>query len=78
MCRVGIIALAGIIVNNNILLLNAFHQQIKVYKNNIKQCVINASISRIRPILLTAATTIFGLIPMITRLNINFFTLQIT
>ncbi|MGL9726254.1 MAG: hypothetical protein ACR5KV_06650, partial [Wolbachia sp.] len=41
-------------------------------------CVINASISRIRPILLTAATTIFGLIPMITRLNINFFTLQIT
>lgn len=78
MCGVGIIALAGIIVNNNILLLDAFHQQIKVHKNNIKQCVINASISRIRPILLTVATTILGLIPMITKLNINFFTLQIT
>ncbi|KLT22966.1 multidrug resistance protein D [Wolbachia endosymbiont of Armadillidium vulgare str. wVulC] len=78
MCGVGIIALAGIIVNNNILLLDAFHQQIKVHKNSIKQCVINASISRVRPILLTVATTIFGLIPMITRLNINFFTLQIT
>ncbi len=78
MCGVGIIALAGIIVNNNILLLDAFHQQIKVRKNNIKQCIINASISRIRPILLTVATTVLGLIPMITRLNISFFTLQIT
>lgn len=72
MCGVGIIALAGIIVNNNILLLDAFHQQIKVRKNNIKQCIINASISRIRPILLTVATTVLGLIPMITRLNISF------
>ncbi|WP_353288158.1 efflux RND transporter permease subunit [Wolbachia endosymbiont (group B) of Gerris lacustris] len=78
MCGVGIIALAGIIVNNNILLLDAFHQQIKVRKNNIKQCIINASISRIRPILLTVATTVLGLIPMITKLNISFFTLQIT
>lgn len=78
MCGVEIIALAGIIVNNNILLLDAFHQQIKVRKNNIKQCIINASISRIRPILLTVATTVLGLIPMITRLNISFFTLQIT
>ena len=78
MCGVGIIALAGIIVNNNILLLDAFHHQVKMHKNNIKQCVINASISRVRPILLTVATTVLGLIPMITRLNINFFTLQIT
>ncbi|APR98735.1 efflux RND transporter permease subunit [Wolbachia endosymbiont of Folsomia candida] len=78
MCGVGIIALAGIIVNNNILLLDAFHTQIKAHKNDIKRCVINASISRVRPILLTVATTVLGLIPMITRLNINFFTLQIT
>ncbi|MFJ5423282.1 efflux RND transporter permease subunit [Wolbachia endosymbiont of Drosophila barbarae] len=78
MCGVGIIALAGIIVNNNILLLDAFHHQIKVHKNDIKRCVINAAISRVRPILLTVATTVLGLIPMITRLNINFFTLQIT
>ncbi len=78
MCGVGVISLAGIIVNNNILLLDAFHHQIKVHKNDIKRCVINASISRIRPILLTVATTVLGLIPMITRLNINFFTLQVT
>jgi multidrug efflux pump len=78
MCGVGIIALAGIIVNNNILLLDAFHRQIEVYKDDVKRCVINASISRIRPILLTVATTVLGLIPMITKLNINFFTLQIT
>lgn len=78
MCGVGIIALAGIVVNNNILLLDAFHHQIEVYKDDIKRCVINTSISRIRPILLTVATTVLGLIPMITKLNINFFTLQIT
>ncbi|WCR53379.1 MAG: Cation efflux system protein CusA [Wolbachia endosymbiont of Ctenocephalides orientis wCori] len=78
MCGVGIIALAGIIVNNNILLLDAFQHQVKIHKNDIKRCVINASISRVRPILLTVATTVLGLIPMITRLNINFFTLQIT
>ncbi|NSM56524.1 efflux RND transporter permease subunit [Wolbachia endosymbiont of Atemnus politus] len=78
MCGVGVIALAGIIVNNNILLLDAFHHQVKIYKNNIKRCVINASISRIRPILLTVATTVLGLIPMITKLNIDFFSLQIT
>ncbi|MDR2831490.1 MAG: efflux RND transporter permease subunit [Rickettsiales bacterium] len=78
MCGVGVIALAGIIVNNNILLLDAFHHQVKVHKNDIKRCVINASISRVRPILLTVATTVLGLIPMITRLNINFFTLRIT
>ncbi|MDM8335679.1 efflux RND transporter permease subunit [Wolbachia pipientis] len=78
MCGVGIIALAGIIVNNNILLLDDFHHQVKVRKNDIKQCVINASISRVRPILLTVSTTVLGLIPMITKLNINFFTLQIT
>ncbi|MGL9717831.1 MAG: efflux RND transporter permease subunit [Wolbachia sp.] len=76
--RVGVIALAGIIVNNNILLLDAFHHQVKIHKDNIKRCVINASVSRIRPILLTVATTVLGLIPMITKLNIDFFSLQIT
>ncbi|MGL9731814.1 MAG: efflux RND transporter permease subunit [Wolbachia sp.] len=36
MCGVGIIALSGIIVNNNILLLDAFHHQIEVYKDDVK------------------------------------------
>ncbi|OWZ25403.1 efflux RND transporter permease subunit, partial [Wolbachia endosymbiont of Wuchereria bancrofti] len=72
-----VIALAGVIVNNNILLLDAFRHQIKIYENDIKRCVINASISRIRPILLTVETTVLGLIPMITKLNIDFFALQI-
>ncbi len=77
MCGVEVIALAGVIVNNNILLLDAFRHQIKIYENDIKRCVINASISRIRPILLTVETTVLGLIPMITKLNIDFFALQI-
>ncbi|MDD9331377.1 MAG: efflux RND transporter permease subunit [Wolbachia sp.] len=78
MCEVGVIALAGIIVNNNILPLDAFYHQYKVYKNGIKQCTMNAHVSCVRPILLTLATTVLGLISMITRLNINFFTQQIT
>ncbi|MGL9682245.1 MAG: efflux RND transporter permease subunit [Wolbachia sp.] len=44
MCMVGIIALSGIIVNNNILLFDAFYHQIGVYKDDVKRCVINASI----------------------------------
>ncbi|WP_368666876.1 efflux RND transporter permease subunit [Wolbachia endosymbiont of Mansonella perstans] len=65
-------------MTNNILLIDAFHHQIEVYKDDVKRCIINASVSRIKPILLTVATTVLGLIPMTTKLNINFFTLQIT
>ncbi|WP_225416097.1 hypothetical protein [Wolbachia endosymbiont of Brugia malayi] len=74
MLKAFILAITSMIL---VLVHNAFHRQIKIYENDIKRCVINASISRIRPILLTVETTVLGLIPVITKLNIDFFALQI-
>ncbi|WP_339046986.1 efflux RND transporter permease subunit [Candidatus Mesenet endosymbiont of Phosphuga atrata] len=73
---VGIIALAGIIVNNNILLIDSFESKLKLY--GVKEAIIRACISRVRPILLTVATTGLGLMPMITKISINFFKREIT
>ncbi|WP_339045376.1 efflux RND transporter permease subunit [Candidatus Mesenet endosymbiont of Agriotes lineatus] len=73
---VGIIALAGIIVNNNILLIDSFENKLKLY--GVKEAIIRACISRVRPILLTVATTGLGLLPMITKISINFFKRKIT
>ena len=77
MCGVGIIALAGIVVNNNILLIDAYKEAIN-NGNDPFTAVSKAAISRFRPILLTAGTTVLGLIPMIFKINIDFFNLKVT
>jgi multidrug efflux pump len=77
MCGVGIIALAGIVVNNNILLIDAYAEYILDGESK-KQAIIKAAISRLRPILLTAGTTVLGLLPMITGINIDFLNVEIT
>ncbi|MBT5827280.1 MAG: efflux RND transporter permease subunit [Alphaproteobacteria bacterium] len=76
MCGVGIISLAGIVVNNNIIFIDSF---VKLQNNGYKtkEAIINSAKSRFRPILLTSITTILGLIPMIFSMNINFFTRDI-
>ena len=76
MCGVGVIALAGIVVNNNILLIDAFKTNLD-NGSAYKEAIIRSAISRIKPILLTAGTTILGLLPMITKINIDFFSLSI-
>jgi Cu/Ag efflux pump CusA len=48
-----------------------FHHRVEVYKDDVKRCVINASISRIRPILLTVATTVLGLIHFVSYSDIS-------
>ncbi len=71
MCGVGLISLAGIVVNNNILLIDAFKINLEEgFKH--KEAILRASISRIKPILLTAGTTVLGLLPMVTKINIDF------
>ena len=77
MCGVGIISLAGIVVNNNILLIDAYNEHIQNGENN-KNAVIKAAVSRLRPILLTAGTTILGLLPMVLTINIDFINLEVT
>ena len=72
MCGVGIISLAGIVVNNNIIFIDTYD---KFRKQDLeaREAIIATAKARLRPILLTSLTTILGLIPMIYSMNINFF-----
>jgi multidrug efflux pump len=88
MTMMGIISLAGIVVNNGVVLLDYTQLLIDrkkaefglakdqmVDKETLIETVVLAGKARLRPVLLTAITTILGLIPLATGLNINFFTL---
>lgn len=88
MTMMGIISLAGIVVNNGVVLLDYTQLLINrkkaqfglsknqmVDKNILTESIVLAGKARLRPVLLTAITTILGLIPLATGLNINFFTL---
>ncbi len=77
MCGVAIITLAGTIVNNNILLIDAYNININAGFSK-RDSIIKASISRLRPILLTAGSTSLGLIPMVATVGIDFLNRTIT
>ena len=76
MTGVGVISLAGIVVNNNIILIDTFDHLNKVIKNK-KAAIIKTGAQRLRPVLLTTITTILGLLPMTLMINIDFFTREI-
>ncbi|MCB0462234.1 MAG: efflux RND transporter permease subunit [Flavobacteriaceae bacterium] len=88
MTMVGIISLAGIVVNNGVVLLDYAQLLIDRRKNELDlddndylstedlfESIVRSGKARLRPVLLTAITTILGLIPLAIGLNINFFTL---
>jgi multidrug efflux pump subunit AcrB len=60
----GVISLAGIIINNAIVLIDRFKIEIEVNGLTPAQAVVHAAQQRLRPILLTTATTIGGLLPL--------------
>ena len=85
---VGIISLAGVVVNNAIVLIDYTELIVKEKKaklglleqeylveEDMKNAIIKGGATRLRPVLLTAITTILGLIPLAIGFNINFFTL---
>jgi len=73
MVGLGIIALAGIVVNNNIVLIDTYNRfRNEGYAPRI--AALQTGILRLRPVFLTALTTILGLMPMVFSLNINIFT----
>ena len=71
MSGIGVIALAGIVVNNNIVLIDTFdnHRKRGVA---VKDAIIITGAQRLRPVLLTTVTTILGLMPMVLQMNIDF------
>jgi multidrug efflux pump len=85
---IGIISLAGIVVNNAIVLIDYTKLLMERKKQELDldskaklpipeliEAMINGGKTRLRPVLLTAITTILGLMPLAVGLNINFFTL---
>ena len=88
MTMIGIISLAGIVVNNAIVLIDYinliiarkrlelnFKTSDKLSKIDLLKCVVEGGKTRLRPVLLTAITTILGLLPLALGININFRTL---
>jgi len=85
MTGVGIVSLAGIVVNNAIVLID-YIEQLRTRKrlelgldekailplDAATECIVQAGKTRLRPVLLTAITTILGLLPMATGMNIDF------
>ena len=70
MSSVGVITLAGIVVNNNIVFIDTYNvlrgRGLDAYDAVVRTCAI-----RLRPVLLTTVTTIIGLMPMVLGVNIN-------
>ena len=87
MTGIGVIALAGIVVNNNIVLIDTFDH---FKKQRLQEqagawtaedgfeTVIKTGAQRLRPVLLTTCTTILGLVPMVMQTNIDFVTREVS
>ena len=71
MTGVGIITLAGIVVNNNIVLIDTYARLCKTGMDPF-EAALRTGAQRLRPVLLTAVTTVFGLLPMVFQANIDF------
>jgi multidrug efflux pump len=69
---IAVIALAGIVVNNNIILIDTFNE-FKAKGVSSLEAALRTGALRFRPVVLTSVTTALGLMPMVIGLNINFF-----
>jgi len=74
MTGMGIVALAGIVVRNGILLVE-FTDVLKEKGMKTREAIVQGGLTRITPVVLTATATILGLIPLAIGMNINFQTL---
>ena len=77
MVGIGIIALAGIVVNNNIVLIDTYNSYRRQGATAVQAALITGSV-RARPVLLTAITTILGLVPMVFAMNVDLIERQIS
>ncbi len=71
MTFIGIISLAGIVVNNAIVLVD-YVEQLRARGEDKQEAIIDGGATRLRPVLLTAFTTVIGLIPLTFGINIDF------
>jgi len=76
MSGVGLIALAGIVVNNNIVLIDTYNG-LRRGGMAAREAILRTAAQRLRPVLLTSVTTILGLMPMVLKLNVDIIGRQI-
>jgi multidrug efflux pump subunit AcrB len=71
MTGVGVFSLAGVVVNNAIVLID-YTNQLRKRGMHTREAIIAAGCTRLRPVILTAVTTILGLLPMVTGIAYDF------
>ena len=74
---VGVISLAGIVVNNAIVLLD-YAEQLRARGVERREAVVTTGVRRLRPVLLTAVTTILGLLPLTTGIEFDFHAMALS
>jgi len=77
MTGIGVIALAGIIVNNNIVLIDTYDHLKKTSKSR-RDALLLTGVQRLRPVILTKLTTVLGLLPLVFHMTIDFTGRDIT
>jgi CzcA family heavy metal efflux pump len=77
MTGVGIISLAGVVVNNAIVLID-YTNRLRDRGMALTEAVIAAGATRLRPVMLTAVTTILGLLPMVTGISYDFHVMAVS
>ncbi|KPK25095.1 MAG: hypothetical protein AMJ61_12910, partial [Desulfobacterales bacterium SG8_35_2] len=77
MTGVGVISLAGVVVNNGIVLID-YINKLRQRGYELREAVAAGGATRLRPVLLTAVTTILGLLPMVTGVSFDFHNLTIS
>jgi len=69
---VGVVALAGIVVNNNIVLIDTYNHLRKEHPElDYVALIVRTGAQRLRPVMLTTVTTVFGLLPLASNLSVD-------
>ncbi|MDN5937882.1 MAG: efflux RND transporter permease subunit, partial [Salinisphaera sp.] len=77
MSGVGVIALAGVVVNTNIVLIDTYNLN-RADGRSVRDAILMTGAERLRPVVLTSITNVVGLLPMVFMLNINLFQREVT
>jgi len=77
MSGIGVISLAGIVVNNNIVLIDTY-DRLKFEFPDPREAILRTGVQRLRPVMLTSITTMLGLLPMMFMVNIDFINRSVT
>jgi multidrug efflux pump len=76
MSGTGIVALMGVMVNHNIVLVDTFHHTLaKGYPP--MDAIVRTGVQRLRPVVLTTVTAVLGLLPLLYKFDVNFFTREV-